>query len=138
MKAISDKRLFLRLPQEFEWCKLSPAGIRELIVKKLIISPSLMGKVKLVHSGFALSPSISETREQILKAGNGPFLSGVKWEPATNWVSVLVPTAPAFIHMEQGKIEVNKTMFSDEIERVCSVRPAHLKLYGRNNPEAPH
>ncbi|KHJ33125.1 putative eka-like protein [Erysiphe necator] len=29
-------------------------------------------------------------------------------------------------------------MRADEIERVCSVRPAHLKLYGRNHTEAPH
>ncbi|KHJ31860.1 putative eka-like protein [Erysiphe necator] len=29
-------------------------------------------------------------------------------------------------------------MLSDEIERVCSERPAHLKLYGQNNSEAPH
>ncbi|KHJ33579.1 putative eka-like protein [Erysiphe necator] len=34
-KAISDNRLFLRLPQEYEWRKLSPAGIREVIVKKI-------------------------------------------------------------------------------------------------------
>ncbi|KHJ32882.1 putative eka-like protein [Erysiphe necator] len=117
-KAISDNRFFLRLPQEHEWHKLSPAGIPEVIVKKLLISPSLMRKIKPVNSGFALSPCSSEAREQILKAENGLFLSGAKLEPATNWVSILVPT--------------------DEIERVYSVRPVHLELYGRNNPEAPH
>ncbi|KHJ34274.1 putative eka-like protein [Erysiphe necator] len=124
-KAISDNRLFLRLPQEHEWRKLSPAGIREVIVKKLLISPSLMRKIKTVHSGFALSPSSSEAREQILKAENGLFLMGAKLEPATNWIPILVPTVPAFIQMEQGKVEVNKNMLSDEIERVCSVRPVH-------------
>ena len=93
-KPISDKRLFLRLPQEHEWRKLSPAGVREVIVKKLHISPSLLGKIKPVHSGFALSPSSPEAREEMLQAGNGLFLSGGKIEPATNWVSVLVPTVP--------------------------------------------
>ncbi|KHJ30625.1 putative eka-like protein [Erysiphe necator] len=97
-----------------------------------------MRKIKPVHSGFALSPSSSEAREQILKAENGLFLTGAKLEPATNWIPILVPTVPAFIQMEQGKVEVNKNMLSDEIERVCSVRPVHVKLYGRNNPEAPH
>ncbi|KHJ32274.1 putative eka-like protein [Erysiphe necator] len=29
----SDKRLFVRFPQEHEWRKLSPAGIREVVVK---------------------------------------------------------------------------------------------------------
>ncbi|KHJ32131.1 putative eka-like protein [Erysiphe necator] len=120
-KAISDKRHFLRLPQEHKWRKLSPAGIREVIVKKLLISPSLMRKIKPVHSGFALSPSSSEAQEQILKAENGLFLSGTKLEPATNWVSILVLTVPAFIHTEQGKVEVNKAMLSDDIERICSV-----------------
>ncbi|KHJ34028.1 putative eka-like protein [Erysiphe necator] len=29
-------------------------------------------------------------------------------------------------------------MLTDEIERVCSMRPAHVKLYGENKPGAPH
>ncbi|POS82170.1 hypothetical protein EPUL_006644, partial [Erysiphe pulchra] len=125
-KSKSEKRLFIHLPQEHEWRKLSPAGICEEIVKKLLISPSYIGKNKPVHLGFALSPSSSEAREQILKAGNGLFLSGAKLEPATNWISVLAPTVPAFIQMENGQAEVNKTKLSDEIERVCSERPARL------------
>ncbi|POS82439.1 hypothetical protein EPUL_005781 [Erysiphe pulchra] len=136
--ALSDKRLFVRLPQEHEWRKLSPAGIREVIVKKLHISPSLIGRIKPVHSGFALSPCSPEASEEIIKAGNGLFLSGAKLETATNWASVLVPTVPASIKMEQGLVEVSKSMLADEIERVCSVRPAHLKLYGGNKPESPH
>ncbi|KHJ31097.1 putative eka-like protein [Erysiphe necator] len=137
-KAISDNRLFLRLPQDQEWCKLSPAGVREVMVKKLHISPSIISRIKPVHSGFALSPSNSEVREKILKAENGLFLSGAKLEPATNCVSVLVPTVTAFIQMEEGQVEVSKSMLSDEIERVCSVRPAYIKLFGQNNSKAPH
>ncbi|KHJ32065.1 putative eka-like protein [Erysiphe necator] len=37
--AITDKRLFVRLPQEHEWRKLSPAGIREVIVKNYTSHP---------------------------------------------------------------------------------------------------
>ncbi|KHJ36182.1 putative eka-like protein [Erysiphe necator] len=40
--------------------------------------------------------------------------------------------------MEQGPVEVSKVMLADEIERVCSVRPAHLKLSGGNKSEALH
>ncbi|POS83044.1 hypothetical protein EPUL_005361 [Erysiphe pulchra] len=29
-------------------------------------------------------------------------------------------------------------MLTDEVERACSIRPAHVKLYGRNKEEAPH
>ncbi|POS82948.1 hypothetical protein EPUL_005815 [Erysiphe pulchra] len=115
--ALSDKRLFIRLPQEYEWRKLSPAGICEVIVKKLHISPSLIGRIKPVHSGFALSPCSSKAREEILKAVNGLFLSGVKLETATNRVSVLVPTVPASVHIEKGLVEVTKAILSDEIER---------------------
>ncbi|KHJ34127.1 putative eka-like protein [Erysiphe necator] len=50
---LSDDRLFVRIPQEHDWRKLSSAGIREVIVKKLQISPSLIGKIKTIHSGFA-------------------------------------------------------------------------------------
>ncbi|KHJ33391.1 putative eka-like protein [Erysiphe necator] len=133
-KAISDKKLLLRLPPEHEWRKLSPASVRRVMVKKLYISSSLVGKIKPVHSSFALSPSNSEAREEMLKAGLGLLLSGVKLEPATIWVSVLVLTVPAFIQIEQGKVEVSKSMLSDEIKRVCSVRPANIKLFGQNNP----
>lgn len=136
--SVSDNRLFVRLPQDHEWRKLSPAGIREVVVKKLAISPSLIGKIKLVHSGFALSPSSTEARDKILDARNGLFLSGAKLEEATNWISVIIPTVPATIRKEQGEVVVNKIMLADELERVCSMRPAHLKLYGRNKAEAPH
>ncbi|KHJ30290.1 putative eka-like protein [Erysiphe necator] len=40
--------------------------------------------------------------------------------------------------MEQELVEVNKEMLVDEIERVCSARLAHFKLYGGNKLEAPH
>ncbi|KHJ31243.1 putative eka-like protein [Erysiphe necator] len=117
----SDQRLFVRLPQDHEWRKLSPAGIREVIFRKLSISPTLFNKIKPVHSGFALSPCGTEAREAILKAGNGLFLSEAKLEPATNWVPVIIPTVPASIRKEQGDTEVNSSMLADEVERVCSV-----------------
>ncbi|KHJ35571.1 putative eka-like protein [Erysiphe necator] len=92
----------------------------------------------VARAGFALSPCSAEAREQILKAENSLFLSGAKLETATNWVSERVPTVPAFVKMEQGVVEVSKDMLSDKIERVSSMRPAHLKLYGRNNLKVPH
>ncbi|POS84553.1 hypothetical protein EPUL_002906 [Erysiphe pulchra] len=42
----ADKRIFLRLPQEHQWRNLSPAGIREIVVKKLAISPASIGRIK--------------------------------------------------------------------------------------------
>ncbi|KHJ36122.1 putative eka-like protein [Erysiphe necator] len=63
--APTDQRLFVRIPQEHEWRKLSPAGIREIIVQKLSISPSLIGKIKPIQSGFALSPCSTEARQTI-------------------------------------------------------------------------
>ncbi|POS86973.1 hypothetical protein EPUL_001113, partial [Erysiphe pulchra] len=47
-------------------------------------------------------------------------MSGAKLEPATNWVSVILPTVPTHILTFQGKIEVIKIMLADEIERVSS------------------
>ncbi|POS82470.1 hypothetical protein EPUL_004991, partial [Erysiphe pulchra] len=90
----TDKRLFLRLSQEHEWRKFSPASIREVIVKKLSVSPTSIGRIKPVHSGFALSPCSTEAREKILNAGNRLFLTGAKLEAATNWATVLIPTSP--------------------------------------------
>ncbi|KAI0992433.1 hypothetical protein K3495_g15752, partial [Podosphaera aphanis] len=134
----SDKRLFVRLPLEHEWRKLSPAAIRELIVKRLSVLPSCIGRIKPVRSGFALSPSNSDARECLLKAANGLFLSGAKLEPAANWTPLLVPTVPKFIVTLKGRIEITKSMLADEIERVTSIRPDALKPFGHNHPHAPH
>ncbi|KHJ32971.1 putative eka-like protein [Erysiphe necator] len=92
----------------------------------------------LDNSGFALSPCSAEACEVILKAGNGFFLSGAKLETATNWVPVLIPTVPSFIRKEQGQVEVSSSMLSNEIERVCSMQPAYVKLYGQNKSDSPH
>ncbi|KHJ33802.1 putative eka-like protein [Erysiphe necator] len=136
--APTEKRLFVRLPLKHEWRKLSPAGIREVIVNKLAISPSLFGKIKPVDSGFALSPCRTEARENILNAGNGLFLSGAKLEPATNSIPVILPTVPLSIQKVQGQIEVSSSMLIEEIERASSIQLAHVKLFVRNKAEAPH
>ncbi|KHJ31294.1 putative eka-like protein [Erysiphe necator] len=136
--ATADIRLFIRLPQDNKWRKLSPAGVREVIVRKLVIPPTLFGKLKPVNSGFAINLNSTVARETILNPGKGFSFSGAKLKPATNWVSVIVPTVPSKIRKEQGEIEVSSSMLTDKIERVCSLYPANLKLYGRNKAEAPH
>ncbi|KHJ31062.1 putative eka-like protein [Erysiphe necator] len=91
-----------------------------------------------VNSGFALSPCSAEAREVILKAGNEFFFPGAKLETATNWVPFLIPTVPSFIRKEQGQVGVSSSMLSNDIERVCSMQPAYVKLYGQNKSDAPH
>ncbi|KHJ34547.1 putative eka-like protein [Erysiphe necator] len=137
---MADKRIFLRLPNEHEWRGLSPAGIREVVVKKLAIniSPASIGRIKPVHTGFTLSPCNDDAREKILEGQHGLFMTGAKLEPATSCASVTVPTVPVYIRTLQGKVEVRNTMLADEIERVSLIRPSFLKLYGQNNPAAPH
>ncbi|KHJ36012.1 putative eka-like protein [Erysiphe necator] len=112
--SLSHKRLIFRLPQEHEWSKLSPAGIREVVVKRLAISPPLIGKIKPIHWEFALSPCSAE--------------------------ALMISTVPASIRkqQQQGDVKISSSILSGEIERVSSVRSTYVKLYGRNKPEAPH
>ena len=100
-----DKRLFICLTCDHEWLKLSPAGIREVVVKRLSVSPSLIGRIKAVNSGFAITPCSNEAREELIKAENGLFLSGAKLEPATNWIPIIIPTVPAAIQTLEGRVE---------------------------------
>ncbi|KHJ30405.1 putative eka-like protein [Erysiphe necator] len=134
----SDKRLFLRLTDDHEWRKLSPAGIREIVVKKLSISPASISTIKPVRSGFALSLYKDETRQELLKAAIRLSPFDAKLEAASNWTPVMVPTVPKTINTLEGKIELTKDMLANEIERVSLVRPAFLKMFGRNIPDAPH
>ncbi|KHJ32807.1 putative eka-like protein [Erysiphe necator] len=83
-RSVLDKKLFVHLLQEHEWRKSSPAGIREVMVKKLAILPTLTEKIKPVHSWFAPSPCSTEARDKIFNAGNGLFLLGAKLEAAIN------------------------------------------------------
>ncbi|POS81787.1 hypothetical protein EPUL_005576, partial [Erysiphe pulchra] len=104
-----------------------------------MISPSLMiGKIELVNSGFALSLCSTQALKAILKAGNGLFLTGAKFEPATNWVSVLILTVPLKILKDQYEVERSSLLLFDEIERISSLRPVYVKLYGLNKLEVPH
>ncbi|POS85330.1 hypothetical protein EPUL_003323 [Erysiphe pulchra] len=89
-----DKRLFICLSNEHDWRKLSPADILEIIVIKLSVSPSAIGTIKSVRSGFALSPCTNEAREAFLNAAIRLSPFGAKLESATNWTSVLIPTVP--------------------------------------------
>ncbi|POS84543.1 hypothetical protein EPUL_004323, partial [Erysiphe pulchra] len=135
---LQDNRLFFRLPVEHEWRNLSPTGIREIVVKRLSISPAQIGTFKPVRSGFAISSRNNNTREELLKAAVRLSSSGAKLEAASNWTSVIIPTVPNSICTEKGQVEITKEMLANEIERVTLMRPASLRLYGRNLPNAPH
>lgn len=65
-------------------------------------------------------------------------MSRAKLETASNWLLVMIPTELPSVQVEQGLVVVSKSMMAHEIERLYSVRPAHLKLYGEIISEAPH
>ncbi|KHJ30276.1 putative eka-like protein [Erysiphe necator] len=88
----SDSRLFVRLLLEHKWRKLSPAGIREMIIKRFSISPAFIGLIKPVRIGFALSPCSIEVRKNVLEASGGLSLSGAKLEPAIQYIPLLILT----------------------------------------------
>ncbi|KHJ34077.1 putative eka-like protein [Erysiphe necator] len=133
-----DTRFFSRLTSNHEWRKLSPAGIREIVVKKLSILPPSISMIKPVRSGFAPSPRNDETRQELLKGAIllSPF--DAKLEAESNWTPIMVLTVPKSIQTLEGKLEVTKEMLSNEIKRVSLVRPASLRLFGRKSPEDPH
>ncbi|KHJ33588.1 putative eka-like protein [Erysiphe necator] len=133
-----DKRLFIRLSQDHEWRNLSPAGIREVIVRKLSISPTCIKFIKPVRSGFALSPCNIQAREALFQSAIRLSSLNVKLESATNWTPVIIPTVPKTICTTEGRLEVTKSILGDEVERVTRTRPRALKLYGHSQHEAPH
>ncbi|POS82181.1 hypothetical protein EPUL_005918, partial [Erysiphe pulchra] len=79
---LQDNRLFICLPAYHEWCNLSPAGIRKIVVKRLSFSPAQIDTIKPVHSGFAISPRNNSTRQELLKNSLRLSSSGAKLEAA--------------------------------------------------------
>ncbi|POS82938.1 hypothetical protein EPUL_004724 [Erysiphe pulchra] len=134
---LQDNRLFFCLPVEHEWRNLSPAGIREIVVKRLSISPAQIGTIQPVRSGFTISPQNNSTQE-LLTAAVRLSSSGAKLEAASNWTFAMIPTVPNSIFTEKGQVEITKEMLANEIERVTLIGLASLRLYGRNLPNAPH
>lgn len=132
-KFMQDNRLFLPLPPDHDWGKLSPAGIREDVVKKMAISPVLIRQIKTVRSGFALSPSKPYARETLLQAANGIFLTDAKLESAEKLVALFIPTVPASLYTDYGRVLVTPDVLTDGIERISSVRPSAVKLFGTLN-----
>ncbi|POS85284.1 hypothetical protein EPUL_003088 [Erysiphe pulchra] len=118
--------------------KLSPAGIREVVVKKLSISPTSIGLIKPVRTGFALSPLNNEAHEVLLKSSLRLPSFGATLEPAKGLQPAIIPTVPRYIRTEKGQVEVTKELLSDEFERDTSMRPNSIKLYGHSRLEAPH
>ncbi|POS86717.1 hypothetical protein EPUL_002460 [Erysiphe pulchra] len=137
-KSSQDKSLFIRLPENHELRKLSPAGIPEIVVKNLSFSPTSICLIKPVRTGFALSPCSNKAYDELLKAAVRLYSFDAKLEPASNWLPVIIPNVPKCIVTLAGENEVTKEMLFDEVERVTSLRPASLRPYGRNAPEAPH
>ncbi|KHJ35194.1 putative eka-like protein [Erysiphe necator] len=133
-----DDRLFVRLPADHKWRPLSPEGLREIISKRLSVFPASIGLIKPVRSGFALSPCSNESRENLLAAAGGLFMSGATLETASNWTPYLVPTVPRSIRTVEGHIEIMKSKLADEIERVSSKRLAFVKIHGTPKSDAPH
>lgn len=97
-----------------------------------------MGLIKPVRAGFAIRLCINEARNELLKAAVRLTSFDAKLETASNWLPVIILTVPKFIVTLVEEKEITKDMLSDEVERVTSLHPASLKLYGRNAPEAPH
>lgn len=64
---------------------------------------TLIGNVMPIYSGFASSSYDTEAHDKILNAENWLFLSGVKLEVMTNWVSVLIPIVPVFVQKKKEK-----------------------------------
>ncbi|KHJ35485.1 putative eka-like protein [Erysiphe necator] len=51
---------------------------------------------------------------------------------------MIIPTVLSSIRKAQGRKEVSSSMLIDEVERVCALRPAYVKIYGEKKAESPH
>lgn len=133
-----DDGLFFRLSHDNESPNLSPNSIHEVIIRKILISPPSIDYIKLVRSDFAWSPCNFQAREVLPQIAIRLSLLGVKLEPATNWTSIIISTVSKSICTIEGRLEVTKTVFDGEVERVTGKNPSTLKLYGHNRHEALH
>ncbi|KAI0998193.1 hypothetical protein K3495_g10000 [Podosphaera aphanis] len=132
-----DSRLFIRLPINHDWRRLSLTGLRNVIIKRMSVSTTTIGLIKPVRSGFALSPNSVQAREELLKAFGGLFLLGATLEPDTIWVGILVPTVPRVIYTLKDRLEVTGALLADEIELIfyTSRRRQTIRVSKNNMPQ---
>ena len=109
--------------REHQWRRLSPVTIKKLITEKAGVAPSAIIAMTQVRSGPAMECASDSLRESILGVGPSLQKKEIKIEPASDWISVMVPHVPICIRTLDGRIENAREMVKAECQIVCGVTP---------------
>lgn len=124
-------RLFLRIPRDHEWRNLTPAGIREAVIRKMGCSPTLIDKIIPMQCGYAFIAKDEEVR-LLLLSFSSRLPENIILEEARKWVSYVLPNIPVNIINLDGTTTVTETQLTSEIERVTTVTPKSVRLRGKS------
>ncbi|KKP04407.1 hypothetical protein THAR02_03483 [Trichoderma harzianum] len=91
-----DDRIFIRVPPDHVWKKMSAIGARQELVSKAKLQPDDITDFREVRSGFALRPKNQEIKKRILATGAAVTDKNLKFEEACTWETYLVRRVEKF------------------------------------------
>ena len=133
-----DVRLFLRLEKEHAWRALSPAGVRDAVIKLVEVSSSNIEHVYRVPTGFAIKAKNEEARQLLLNAAESFSRAGAKLETASDLATLRIASVPVTINTLGGRITVTEEMVADEITRTTKAVPVRVRPHGEGRVGAPY
>ncbi|KHJ33545.1 putative eka-like protein [Erysiphe necator] len=124
-----DERLFLRVRVEHAWRRMSPHYVKLSLAAKLKTASSVIEKVTVVNSGFAVTAASEAARNLLLQEARVLKDLDMKLEPASKWVSVLAANVPDRLNTLNGVIPVTAEMVSEETSLKTGVRPTSVRAF---------
>ena len=115
LKAIGDKRLFVRLGSDHPWRKLSPCSVRQKIQGRLQCAMGNACSPHRVRTGFAILTRDENTREMPLDAASKLSDFNAKVEEAPNLGTFQIANIPATIRILDGIRTVDADWILTEI-----------------------
>ena len=97
-----DDRIFIRVPPDHEWKKMSAIGAKQELVRKLKLNGNELTDFRAVRSGFAFRTRNQDTRAHILATGPTNTDANLKFEEARIWKTFIVRQVEKFYRDATG------------------------------------
>ena len=127
----TDDRIFLRVPPDHGWKKITAIGARQEVIRIGNLKSEDITYFQEVKSGFALRTKTADTRKKILALAPTAEASGLRFEEARVWRSFLVRGVPKYYTDTSGTFPTDALV---PIEAQGSARSKEPPVFCRKAP----
>ena len=126
-KRDADERIFLRVPSDHIWRKMSDISAKEKIIKICHLSYNNITRIQTVRSGFALAVKDQMVRKKLLGFKDDIAKGGMKLEEAQEWKTFIVGGVPlTYIDLE-GTHSVTRSVTKEQVANEAQAKARSLE-----------